>query len=268
MGGAATSITLNQDEFVRLYKQAGEASLIDLSLDGKDEGKVLIHDIAYDPVSDEIIHVDLRRIDMNKTMTATVELRFVGEAPVIKEQGGTLMHNISEVEVKCLPKDLISHIDVDVSVLKTFDDLIKVKDLTVPGSVTITNPNAEDLVAKATPAMSEEEMKAMEEASKSAVDLSKIEATLANVRGILRHIRNVQDNCILMGERLIERGQIDLGRKLIANGMKHDNSKFYGIEYEYMAPTYVTGPAEDTRKMKLRLAIEHHTKTNKHHPKA
>jgi len=176
MGGAATSITLNQDEFVRLYKQAGEASLIDLSLDGKDEGKVLIHDIAYDPVSDEIIHVDLRRIDMNKTMTATVELRFVGEAPVIKEQGGTLMHNISEVEVKCLPKDLISHIDVDVSVLKTFDDLIKVKDLTVPGSVTITNPNAEDLVAKATPAMSEEEMKAMEEASKSAVDLSKIES--------------------------------------------------------------------------------------------
>ncbi len=175
MGGASTSITLNHDEFVRLYKQAGEASLIDLSLDGKDEGKVLIHDIAYDPVSDAVIHVDLRRIDMNKPMTATVELRFVGEPPVIKEQGGTLMHNISEVEVKCLPKDLISHIDVDVSVLKTFDDLIKVKDLAVPGSVVITSPQSEDLVAKATPAISEAELKAMEDAAKSAVDLSKIE---------------------------------------------------------------------------------------------
>jgi large subunit ribosomal protein L25 len=176
MGGAATSITLNQDEFVRLYKQAGEASLIDLSLDGKDEGKVLIHDIAYDPVSDEIIHVDLRRIDMNKTMTATVELRFVGEAPVIKEQGGTLMHNISEVEVKCLPKDLISRIEVDISVLKTFEDSVAVKDLAVPAGIKIISPEQTTLVVKAAPAMTEEEMKALEEAGKAPVDLSAIES--------------------------------------------------------------------------------------------
>lgn len=174
MGDKATSVTLSQEEFVKLYDQAGEASLIDLSLDDKDEGKVLIHDIQYDPVTDHIIHVDLRRIDMNKSMTAKVELRFVGESPVIKEQGGTLMHNISEVEVECLPKDLISHIEVDISVLKTFDDAIKVKDLPVPSTVTITNPNAEDLVAKATPAMTEEEMKALETAA-APVDLSKIE---------------------------------------------------------------------------------------------
>lgn len=174
MGDQATSVTLSHEEFVKLYDQAGEASLIDLSLDDKDQGKVLIHDIQYDPVTDQIIHVDLRRIDMNKSMTAKVELRFVGESPVIKEQGGTLMHNISEVEVQCLPKDLISHIDVDISVLHTFDDTIKVKDLPVPATVKITNPNAEDLVAKATPAMTEEEMKALEAAS-APVDLSKIE---------------------------------------------------------------------------------------------
>ncbi|MBP6859363.1 MAG: 50S ribosomal protein L25 [Candidatus Magasanikbacteria bacterium] len=173
MGGEALSVTLSHDEFVRLYNEAGEASLIDLFLDEKAEGKILIHDIQYDPVTDQIIHVDLRRIDMNKSMTATVELRFVGEASVIKEQGGTLMHNISSVEVECLPKDLISHIDVDISSLKTFDDAIKVKDLVVPSSVTITSPQADDLVAKATPAMTEEEMKAMEAAAP--VDLTKIE---------------------------------------------------------------------------------------------
>jgi large subunit ribosomal protein L25 len=173
MGGKAVSATLNHDEFKKLYSEAGEASLIDLSLDDKAEGKVLIHDIQYDPVSDEIIHVDLRRIDMNKSMTATVELRFIGESSVIKEQGGTLMHNISSVEVECLPKDLISHIDVDISALKTFDDAIKVKDLAVPSTVTITSPQGEDLVAKATPAMTEEEMKAMEAAA--APDLTKIE---------------------------------------------------------------------------------------------
>ena len=173
MGGQASSISINYDEFVKLYNEAGEASLIDLSLDGKNEGKVLIQDIQYDPVSDRVTHVDLRRIDMNKSMTATVELRFIGESPVIKEQGGTLMHNISSVEVECLPKDLISHIDVDISSLKTFDDAIKVKDLVVPSSVTITSPQADDLVAKATPAMTEEEMKAMEAAAP--VDLTKIE---------------------------------------------------------------------------------------------
>ncbi len=175
MGGKATSITIGYEDFAKLYREAGEASLIDLFLDDKEDGKVLIQDIAYDPVSDLMTHADLRRIDMNKTLTATVELRFIGEASVIKEQGGTLMRNLTEVEVQCLPKDLISHIDVDISVLKTFDDLIKVQDLPVPSTVTITSPNAEDLVAKATPAMSEEEMKALE-AVAAPVDLSKIES--------------------------------------------------------------------------------------------
>ncbi|TSC83997.1 MAG: large subunit ribosomal protein L25 [Parcubacteria group bacterium Gr01-1014_13] len=174
MGATAASVTLNYDEFAKLFAEAGEASLIDLLLGDKAEGKVLVQDVQYDPVSDRMIHVDLRRIDMNKEMTATVELRFVGEAPVIKEQGGTLMRNLESVEVKCLPKDLVSHIDVDLTVLKTFDDVVKIKNLIVPAGITITNPHAEDLIAKATAALTEEEIKAMEESAKPA-DLTKIE---------------------------------------------------------------------------------------------
>jgi large subunit ribosomal protein L25 len=174
MGATAASVTLNYDEFAKLFAEAGEASLIDLLISDKAEGKVLVQDVQYDPVSDRMIHVDLRRIDMNKELTATVELRFVGEAPVIKEQGGTLMRNLESVEVKCLPKDLVSHIDVDITALKTFDDVIKIKNLVVPAGIIITNPHAEDLIAKATAALTEEEIKAMEEASKPA-DLTKIE---------------------------------------------------------------------------------------------
>lgn len=174
MGGPATSVTINYDEFAKLYAEAGEASLIDLLLGDKAEGKVLIQDIAYDPVSDRIVHVDLRRIDMNKEMTATVELRFIGESPVIKAQGGTLMRNLESVEVECLPKDLVSHIDVDLTVLKTFDDVIKIKDLVIPAGITITSPHAEDLIAKATAALTEDEIKAMETAAVP-VDLGKIE---------------------------------------------------------------------------------------------
>jgi len=173
-GKETASLTIDYDEFAKLYEEAGEASLIDLMVGDKNDGKVIIQEIQYDPVSDRVIHVDFRRIDMAKTMTATVALRFVGEAPVIKEQGGTLMHNIENVEVKCLPKDLVSHIDVDLSALKTFEDNIKVKDLAVPAGITITNPHPEDLVAKASRALTEEEIKAMEEAAKPA-DLSAIE---------------------------------------------------------------------------------------------
>jgi hypothetical protein len=100
-------------------------------------------------------------------------------------------------------------------------------------------------------------------------DKIKIEEALANVRGIIRHIRNVQDNCILLGEKLIELGDIELGKNLIANGLRHDTSKFGGIEYEYMAPLFAKKESgEDTKKMKLKMAISHHNQTNFHHPES
>ncbi len=170
------SIAVDFPAFVKLYKSAGEASLIDLTIDGKDAGKALIQAVQLDPVKDRVIHVDLRRIDMTKPMTATVELKFVGESPVVKAQGGTVVTNVSTVEVRCLPKDLVSMIEIDLSGLNSFDDAIKVKDIKRPDGVEITSPSENDLVVKATPAITEEELKKMEEAGTSAVDLSKIES--------------------------------------------------------------------------------------------
>jgi len=173
-GKEVQSITLNAIEFLKLYKEAGESSLIDLSVDGKNVGKVLVQDAQYDPVSDRLIHTDLRLIDMSKKLKAGVVLRYIGESPIVKATGGTLVTTLSEVEVECLPNDLVSHIDVDVSTLKSFEDVIKVKDLVLPAGITVVSPHGEALVAKAQPAITEEEVKAMEEAAKSA-DVSKIE---------------------------------------------------------------------------------------------
>ena len=78
------SISLPLKEFTKVYQEAGEASLIDLSLDGKDFGKVLIYEVAYEPVKGRIIHVDLKKVDMNKRIVATVKLNFFGEAPAVK----------------------------------------------------------------------------------------------------------------------------------------------------------------------------------------
>lgn len=89
------------------------------------------------------------------------------------------------------------------------------------------------------------------------------ERTMEKIRHIARHIRNVEDNCLLLGERLIEKGEIDLGHKLIANGYVHDASKFHGIEWEQMVPGE---PLANGAKVKLKLAVQHHNRTNPHHP--
>jgi hypothetical protein len=91
-----------------------------------------------------------------------------------------------------------------------------------------------------------------------------IELSLRKLKGITSHIRNVQDNCIVLGEKLIERGEVNLGREIIARSFIHDNSKFYGIEWDHMAPgTEIT---DSGVKIKLKLAISHHNRTNPHHP--
>ena len=104
---------------------------------------------------------------------------------------------------------------------------------------------------------------------KSKVQFNK-EDTLKNIQGIIRHIRNVQDNGILLGERLIEAGEIILGKNLIANVFKHDNSKFYGIEWQELAPRSgkLEGSDSTTRKLKLNLAVLNHVQVNLHHPEA
>lgn len=91
------------------------------------------------------------------------------------------------------------------------------------------------------------------------------EETMTKIRSITRHIRNVEDNCFLLGEKLILNGEVDLGKQLIANGFVHDASKFHGIEFEYLS---LNNPTEESNKLKLKLAIHHHQTTNLHHAEA
>jgi hypothetical protein len=88
---------------------------------------------------------------------------------------------------------------------------------------------------------------------------------LVKIDKILRHILNVQENCILLGKRLIEKGEADMGRQLIANGLIHDNSKFYATEWENL--DHYEGVKEGD-KVKLELAVSQHNLTNLHHPEA
>lgn len=80
------------------------------------------------------------------------------------------------------------------------------------------------------------------------------------LKNILRHIKLVQDAAQILGDRLIENGKMDIAKRLIANSFLHDNSKFYGIEWDCL-----TGD-EDTNKHELDVAVTHHVSINPHHP--
>ena len=78
---------------------------------------------------------------------------------------------------------------------------------------------------------------------------------------LLRHIANVKDNCLLLAQKLEERGEGDFAIKLIANGHTHDNSKFHGIEWEYLH-----GDVKDSEPELFKCAALQHVKNNQHHP--
>jgi large subunit ribosomal protein L25 len=69
---------------------------------------------------------------MTQKTTASIPLEFVGESKAVKDLGGSLVKNYYEIEVECLPKDLVDHIDIDISKIETFDDVINLSDIKMP----------------------------------------------------------------------------------------------------------------------------------------
>jgi large subunit ribosomal protein L25 len=152
-------LEIDLKEFEKAYKEAGESSLIEVKVDKK-TFLVLIHAVEIDAVSQKPIHVDFYQPKLDEEIEATVPLVFEGESLAVKDFGGTLVKNVHELEVKALPQDLPHEIRVDISVLKTFDDSIAVKDLVLPGEgkVKILKEPEERIVFVAEPEKVEEEL--------------------------------------------------------------------------------------------------------------
>lgn len=129
------SLTLDYNEFEKVYNESGEASLVDLKTpDGKIH-HILIGEVQKHPVLGRFTNVDLRQVSMTEKIEAEAELKFIGEAPAVKKLGGIFAPGKSTLMIKALPKDLINEIEVDISVLKTFEDKINVSDIKLPEGV-------------------------------------------------------------------------------------------------------------------------------------
>ena len=174
------SLEMNERDFAKAFKSAGESTIVNLVVDGKTQ-PVLIHEVQNHYLTGLPIHVDFYAVDMTEKIKVKVPLHFVGESPAVKALGGTLVKNLSEVEVECLPGDLPHSFEVDISNLNTFEDAIRVSGIQVSDKVTIL-AGADEVVVTVTPPRSEEEMKALEEAP-VAEDVTKVEGVIKPVAG-------------------------------------------------------------------------------------
>ncbi len=133
-GKKSTPIVLDEREFEKIWKKAGESTTVTIKTP---EGDVdaLIHEVTMDPVKGNPIHVDFLVVDMNKTIQVGIPLEFTGVSEAVKRGLGVLVKVLHEIEIEALPKNLPHEIMVDVSKLATTDDQILVKDLIMPNGV-------------------------------------------------------------------------------------------------------------------------------------
>ncbi len=163
----STPIAVSQVEFTKVWKKAGESSIITLKVGGE-EHDVLIHDLDFHPLTDAVRHVDFYVIEKGKKLTVDVPISFTGTAPAVKDLGGILVKVAHEIKIKAMPKDLPREISVDITALSELTSVIKAGDLKLPQGVEPAH-NSEDIIASV--AVAKEEV----EEAPTAIDMSAIE---------------------------------------------------------------------------------------------
>lgn len=149
-------------DFQKIYQAVGETGLINLIIDNAKPIQVLVHDVQYHPLTGKFHHIDFYRVKTGEKITLEIGLKFVGTAPAVKELGGIFFSPLNKLKVECLPQDLVHEIEVDISKLATFDDVIRVKDLVVPEGLKILE-SPDEVVCLVKAPRTEEELKSLEE---------------------------------------------------------------------------------------------------------
>lgn len=162
----STSIVVNAKEFFKLFKDAGESSIITLKGLDKDED-VLIHDVQKDHIRGTIVHADLYVIEKGKKVQVHVPLVFTGVSAIVKSSQANLVKVLHEVEIEASAKDLPHELTVNLEKLVEVEDQILVSDIALPAGVTLIS-HGEEVVAIAAKPVEEVEEEA------SAIDMDAI----------------------------------------------------------------------------------------------
>jgi large subunit ribosomal protein L25 len=124
-----------------LFSETGHNTIFDVEVAGQPTAKAMIVDWQREPIKDQLIHIDLKRIALDKALRVSVRVKLMGVPVGVKASGGILDQVLREVEIECLPADIPSHIDVDITNLEMHAAL-RISDL--PHSGKIKYLNAED----------------------------------------------------------------------------------------------------------------------------
>jgi large subunit ribosomal protein L25 len=126
----AVAIEVDPKQILKiLHSDTGHNSIFDLEIDGSTaKTKAMVVDWQYEPIKGSLLHIDLKRIALDKAIIVEVPIQIVGIANGVKNEGGILDQVLRELEIECLPGDIPSHIDADVTNL-SFGDVLRVADL-------------------------------------------------------------------------------------------------------------------------------------------
>jgi large subunit ribosomal protein L25 len=158
--------------FEKVWKEVGESSLVSLEFDDTTKQTVLIQDLNRDVLSGAPMHVDFYAVRMDRPIEADIPLVFTGEADAVRTLGGVLVKAIHSFDIRALPKDLPHEIEINISSLKTFDDQLFIKDITLPEGVEVLS-DIEQVVTFVEPPRTEKELEEMEQPAE--VSLENIE---------------------------------------------------------------------------------------------
>ena len=141
-GHDAIAVEVDPKQITRiLYSETGHNTIFDVAVEGVPSAKAMIVDWQREPIQDKLIHIDMKRIALDKLLQVSVRVKLLGIPIGVKAEGGILDQVLREVEIECLPADIPNHIDVDVTEL-AMHGVLRVSDL--PHSDKIKYLTAED----------------------------------------------------------------------------------------------------------------------------
>lgn len=154
-GQESQAITVDPKSILKiLHSDSGHNTIFDLNITDGAGAKAMIVDWQYEPVKGSLLHIDLKRIAMDKAMRVSVPIMLEGIPLGVKLGGGVLDQVLREIALECLPGDIPSHIDIDVSGLELYG-AVHVSDLPHTGSIKFLE--AEEMLVAHVTTIKEEE---------------------------------------------------------------------------------------------------------------
>jgi len=161
-GVESLPIQAHQHDLRGIVAQASLSRLVALHMDDEEAPRVaLIRGVQRDVLTDHILHVDFLQIQMTERLRTTISLHLIGESAAVEQLGGMLLQGITEVEIECLPGNLIDAIEVDLSPLSELEQELTIADLIVPADIEVLD-DPQEMVVRIMRAPEEEEEEEVE----------------------------------------------------------------------------------------------------------